>query len=32
MYPKAEISKRAIEFMTSEYVFAVENYFAEQTT
>jgi acetyl esterase/lipase len=32
MYPKAEISKSAIEFMTSEYVYAVENYFAEQTT
>jgi acetyl esterase/lipase len=29
--PKAEISKDAIEFITSEYAFAVENYFAEQT-
>ena len=29
--PEAEISKRAIEYITSEYAFAVENYFAEQT-
>jgi len=29
--PKAEISKSAIEFITTEYAFAVENYFAEQT-
>jgi acetyl esterase/lipase len=29
--PKAEISKDAFEFITSEYAFAVENYFAEQT-
>jgi len=28
--PKAEISKKAIEFITSEYAFAVENYFAGQ--
>jgi len=28
--PKAEISKSAIEYITSEYAFAVENYFAEQ--
>jgi len=29
--PKAEISNSAIEFIISEYAFAVENYFAEQT-
>lgn len=29
--PKAEISKSAIEYITSEYKYAVENYFAEQT-
>jgi acetyl esterase/lipase len=29
--PKAEISKSAIEFITSEYAYAVEKYFAEQT-
>jgi acetyl esterase/lipase len=29
--PKAEISKSAIEYITSEYEYAVENYFAEQT-
>lgn len=29
--PKAEISKSAIEYITSEYEFAAENYFAEQT-
>jgi len=29
--PTAEISKSAIEFITTEYAFAVENYFAEQT-
>jgi acetyl esterase/lipase len=28
--PKAEISKSAIGFITSEYSYAVENYFAEQ--
>lgn len=28
--PKAEISKSAIKFITTEYAFAVENYFAEQ--
>jgi len=30
MCPKAEVSLRAIEFITSEYEYAVENYFAEQ--
>jgi acetyl esterase/lipase len=29
--PKAEISKNAIEYITSEYAFAVENHFAEQS-
>lgn len=28
--PNAEISMKAIEYITSEYAFAVENYFAEQ--
>ncbi|MDO9254409.1 MAG: alpha/beta hydrolase [Bacteroidales bacterium] len=28
--PKAEISKSAVEYITSEYAFAVENYFAGQ--
>ena len=29
--PKEEISKSAVEYITSEYSFAVENYIAEQT-
>jgi len=29
--PKAEISMSAVEYITSEYAFAVENYFAQQT-
>jgi acetyl esterase/lipase len=29
--PKAEISKSAVEYITSEYAFAVENYFKKQT-
>jgi acetyl esterase/lipase len=29
--PKAEISKSAIEFITTEYEYAVKNYFADQT-
>jgi acetyl esterase/lipase len=28
--PKAEVSKSAIEYITSEYAYAVENYFKEQ--
>lgn len=32
MCPKAEVSKKAIEFLTSSFKYAVEHYFAEQKT